>query len=93
MAYGEPGSNDPAALALRARTLAAVFAPPVPDRVEFLSEACRGKKILDIGAVAHDSARMDSPTWLHGRLAAAAASALAVDILPEGVAASTIPSR
>ncbi|WP_048697528.1 class I SAM-dependent methyltransferase [Nostocoides australiense] len=79
--------NDPIALALRARTLAAAFRPPVSDRLGYVEDRCRGRKVLDIGAVAHDSERMDSPSWLHGRIAAVAASCLAVDILPAGVAA------
>lgn len=69
--------NDPIAIALRARVLRAAFRPPVRDRIGYLTERCRGRTILDIGAVAHAAERMDSPTWLHGRLAAVAASCLA----------------
>ena len=79
--------NDPLAVAVRARTLSLAFRPPVADRIAELERRCQGRSVLDIGAVAHDSLRMDSPTWLHGRLAAAAASCLAVDILPDGVEA------
>ncbi len=41
--------------------------------------------MLDIGCVAHDTARMQSPQWLHGRLAAVAAFCLGVDIHSDGV--------
>jgi 2-polyprenyl-3-methyl-5-hydroxy-6-metoxy-1,4-benzoquinol methylase len=77
--------NAAAALARRALTLRAAWRPQVPDRVLFLIERCRGRHVLDIGCVAHDVARMSSPSWLHGRLAAVAASCVGVDILQEGV--------
>lgn len=78
--------NDPAALAHRAAVLRAAWRPPVPDRLTFLEERCRGLRVLDIGCVAHDLARLDSPSWLHGRIAAAAEECVGVDILEEEVA-------
>lgn len=77
--------NDPRALAQRSRTLRDAWRPPVEDRSAFIVERCRGRRVLDIGCVAHDVERMKSPDWLHGRVAAAAASCLGVDVLPEGV--------
>lgn len=77
--------NDPLLVAVRARTLAAAFRPPIGDRIDYLSDRCRGRRVLDIGAVAHDPRRMEAPDWLHGRLADVAASCVAVDIVPEGV--------
>ena len=78
--------NDPRALVGRARTLRAAWREPVPDRVEFVVSRCAGRRVLDIGCVAHDVERMTSPQWLHGRVAAAASSCLGVDVLPAGVA-------
>ena len=78
--------NDVRALAGRARTLRAAWREPIADRAEFIVERCRGKRVMDLGCVAHDVERMKSPDWLHGRVAAAAASCLGVDVLPEGVA-------
>lgn len=79
--------NDPAAIAFRAQTLRAAWRDELPSRVEFLVERCRDRRILDIGCVAHDEARMQSPDWLHARLASAASSCLGVDVLDDGVAA------
>lgn len=78
--------NDPLALARRARTLRAAWRDAIPDRADFLVDRCRGQRVLDIGCVAHDTARMRSPEWLHGRLAAVADECLGVDVLDEGVA-------
>jgi 2-polyprenyl-3-methyl-5-hydroxy-6-metoxy-1,4-benzoquinol methylase len=81
--------NDPTAVAHRARTMAAAWRPDIADRITFIEQRVRGRRVLDIGCVAHDPARMDSPEWLHGRIAAAAASCVGVDILDDGVAAVT----
>lgn len=78
--------NDVRALAGRARTLRAAWREPIADRAQFIVERCRGKRVLDVGCVAHDVKRMESPEWLHGRVAAAASSCVGVDVLPEGVA-------
>ena len=79
--------NDPHALARRARTLRAAWREPVADRGAFIVERCRGRRVLDIGCVAHDVERMSSPDWLHGRVSRAAESCLGVDVLPKGVEA------
>lgn len=77
--------NDASALVWRAETLRAAWRGDVPDRIAFVEERCRGRRVLDVGCVAHDVARMDSPMWLHGRVAAVASTCLGVDVLPEGV--------
>ena len=79
--------NDPRVLALRARTLRAAWREAIDDRAEFVVDRCRGRRVLDIGCVAHDVERMRSPLWLHARIAAAATACLGVDVLPEGIAA------
>ena len=78
--------NDPVAIAHRAAVLREAWRPAINDRIEFLVDRCWDKRILDIGCVAHDAARMDSGQWLHGRLAAAAAHCIGVDVLEIGVA-------
>lgn len=78
--------NDVRALAGRARTLRAAWREPIADRAEFIVDRCTGRRVLDIGCVAHDVERMRSPQWLHGRVATAASSCLGVDVLPGGVA-------
>lgn len=79
--------NDPRALASRAETLRRAWRPPVSDRIAFLAARCGGRSVLDIGCVAHDEARMDSPNWLHAHLAAAASRCVGLDVLEDGVAA------
>lgn len=83
-------SDDPNAavvLARRAETLRAAWRPAITDRTRFLEDRCRDRFVLDIGCVAHDVARMSSPGWLHGRLAAASRRCIGVDVLASGVAA------
>jgi predicted TPR repeat methyltransferase len=41
--------------------------------------------VLDIGCVAHDAAEIDSSSWLHARLAAAAQLCIGVDVLEQGL--------
>ncbi|MEO7268505.1 MAG: class I SAM-dependent methyltransferase [Knoellia sp.] len=79
-----PDPNDPRVMARRAVTLRAAWRDPIEDRLAFLMDRCRDRRILDIGCVAHDVERMKSPDWLHGRLAVVAASCLGVDVLAEG---------
>lgn len=79
--------NAAAALAVRAATLRGAWRPPIDDRVRFLEERCRDRRVLDVGCVAHDIARMDSPQWLHRRLAPAAKRCVGVDVLSDGVEA------
>lgn len=79
--------NDARVLARRAETLRAAWREPIKDRTAFLVERCVGRSVLDIGCVAHDPARMQSPAWLHGRLAAVASACIGVDVIDDGVQA------
>lgn len=78
--------NDPRAIAHRARTLNAAWRAPIPDRTQFILERVIGRRVLDVGCVAHDIDRMNSAGWLHRRIAKAASECVGVDILREGVA-------
>jgi 2-polyprenyl-3-methyl-5-hydroxy-6-metoxy-1,4-benzoquinol methylase len=71
----------------RAARLAAAWRPSIEDRTLFITDRVAGKRVLDIGCVAHDEARMASQYWLHAHVARAAASCIGVDVLDEGVAA------
>lgn len=82
---GDP--NEPAALARRAAVLRAAWRDPVEDRLGFLEDRCRDRKVLDIGCVAHGIERERSPNWLHGRLASVAGECIGVDVLSDEVAA------
>ena len=77
--------NAPVAIVHRANELHAAWRPPIEDRIGFIESRCRGRKVLDIGCVAHDVERMSSPAWLHGRIAAVAQRCIGVDVLPAGV--------
>lgn len=81
-------ASDPisaTAIAHRAAVLRAAWRPAVRDRIGFLERRCVGKKVLDVGCVAHDVERMESATWLHGRLSRVAAECIGVDVLVSGV--------
>jgi len=80
-----PDPNAVDVIVHRARRLAAAWADPVPDRIAFLEARCRGRRVLDIGCVAHSTERMRDASWLHGRLARVAGTCLGVDVLPEAV--------
>lgn len=76
--------NSEAAIRFRNQTLAAAHAPPIPDRITYLQELCRGKRVLDVGIVNHT---LDSGQSLHRALASVATYILGVDVLPEAVKA------
>ena len=50
------------------------------DRVTYIAEACRGKRVLDIGCLDETAlAKRDTEHWLHGRITALATSVTGVD--------------
>jgi 2-polyprenyl-3-methyl-5-hydroxy-6-metoxy-1,4-benzoquinol methylase len=51
----------------------------------FLSELVTGKKVLDVGCVAHSAEREGDDAWLHKHLCRTAAHVTGVDIVEEGV--------
>lgn len=57
----------------------------INDRIEYLCELARDKRVLDVGVVEHTVEASDDPRWLHGRLTKAARCCVGVDILAEGV--------
>ena len=77
--------NDAAALGARARQMAAVTTGLVPDRIGWLQDVCRGRKVLDVGCVDHDTSRVHDPRWLHARLVAVAGECVGLDYEAEGV--------
>jgi len=55
---------------------------PVVNKIRFLRDACRGKRVLDLGCVRHTAAfALKDPHWLHGIIASVAATMLGVDIV------------
>lgn len=58
--------------------------PRPVDRVGWIAERCRGRRVLDLGAYDETAlAKVATPHWLHGRIAAVAASVLGVDSAPD----------
>lgn len=78
--------NDAAAVGRRAEILRQAWRPAITDRLQFLVDRCADRRVLDIGCVAHDIARLQSPQWLHRRIARSAHTCVGVDIHSEGVA-------
>lgn len=56
-------------------------------RIPRLRELCAGRKVLDVGCVAHYSDSAQSGEWLHRHIAESAAECLGVDILEDDVRA------
>lgn len=55
--------------------------PPRPvDRLAYIAEACRDRKVLDIGCYDETAlVKRDTEHWLHGRIAKVAASVIGID--------------
>ena len=77
--------NSPEAKRFRLATLAAAHAEPVPSRIGYLQDVVRGKRVLDVGCVAHDLETESAEVWLHRALASAADYCLGVDVLPDAI--------
>lgn len=81
-------SSDPnsrASREYRSEKLSAARRGCVRDRAERLVELVRGKKVLDIGCVAHDARFEAGDDWLHRHIVNNAESCLGVDILDSEV--------
>ncbi|HEY0777189.1 MAG TPA: class I SAM-dependent methyltransferase [Gemmatirosa sp.] len=61
----------------------------VPDRENFVVEACRGKRVLHLGFVDYPylRSRIAGGTWLHARLASVAREIVGVDMAGDDLAA------
>ena len=79
-------SNDPNALAVltaRRDALTSARAGIVEDRITYLCELARGKRILDVGMVEHFLDASSSERWLHGKLCEVAKKCVGVDVLTD----------
>jgi len=78
-------SSDPnsiAAISLRESTVHSAHKPPVKDKIEYIVELVRGRRVLDVGVVAHFVEAERDKSWLHHHVASAASYCVGVDILP-----------
>jgi 2-polyprenyl-3-methyl-5-hydroxy-6-metoxy-1,4-benzoquinol methylase len=81
-------TNDPnseVSRDLRRRAIAGAWRKPVEDRRVYLEDLARGKRVLDVGCVGHSVDFYEPENWVHGRIAAAAAECLGVDILADEI--------
>lgn len=57
---------------------------PVPapvDRLAYIAERCRGRRVLDLGCLDETAlVKRDTEHWLHGRIAAVASEVLGLDL-------------
>jgi 2-polyprenyl-3-methyl-5-hydroxy-6-metoxy-1,4-benzoquinol methylase len=77
-------SNDPNApevLAARRDALKSARADMVEDRITYLCNLVRGRRILDVGVVEHLLDASSSERWLHGKLCEVAEKCVGVDVL------------
>lgn len=51
------------------------------DLTQYVLDAAKGKRVLDIGVAAHAARYIDDPDWRHGKIHAVATRCLGVDIL------------
>jgi 2-polyprenyl-3-methyl-5-hydroxy-6-metoxy-1,4-benzoquinol methylase len=56
------------------------------SRIDIVRSLCEGRRVLDVGCVAHDLERMTSDKWLHRHVVDVAATCLGIDYDPVGVA-------
>jgi len=78
--------NSAAALAHRRSQLEGTLRVDERSRIEIVRSLCEGRRVLDVGCVAHELGRMHSDKWLHRHLVEVSASCLGVDYDAAGVA-------
>jgi hypothetical protein len=74
-----------AAMDLRYEPLERLRVPRPVDRIDYIAKACRGRAVLDLGAMdetAHES-KQGRGTWLHEEIAHVASQVLGVDNSPK----------
>src|ERR1039457_4661493 len=77
--------NSTGAKAVRRAELRAARTVEHRTRAEVMVEACRGKRVLDLGCVGHSAEAMNWPQWLHDQIAQAGAFCVGVDYETESV--------
>ncbi len=55
------------------------------EKVKFIQNLCRGKRVLDVGCVEHTLEATERPEWLHAKIAKVAESVLGLDYEKEAV--------
>lgn len=74
--------NSPEAIRRRTNALASArVGTLVVDRVKYISEVVRGRRVLDVGIVDHFAEASDRGDWLHGHVCRSASNCVGVDVL------------
>ena len=55
------------------------------DRLDYIIEACRSKRVLDVGCVENDADESSREDWLHAKIESVAAYCLGLDVLPDEI--------
>ena len=55
------------------------------ERLDFILNAVKGKKVLDIGIIDHSIKNCFSQNWMHGKILQEASHCIGVDILSEDI--------
>lgn len=71
-------------VALKYETLERISLPSPIDRLSYIAELCRGKRVLDIGCYDETAlAKRNTQHWLHGRIGVVAKQVIGVDSSPQ----------
>lgn len=81
---GDP--NAPEVLAARRQALTNARGVCIDDRIAYLCNLARGKRVLDVGVVEHFFNASASEQWLHGKLCEVAKKCVGIDVLTEELA-------
>ena len=65
---------------LEYKTLERIVAPRPVDRIGYIAEICRGKRVLDVGCLDETALmKCDTEHWLHGRIGTVARNVVGLD--------------
>lgn len=86
-AWKQHSADPTAAVAVAARQaeLESAWTRESRDRLSVITDACRGRKVLDVGCVNHEAGAVDDPGWLHARIASVADECVGLDVESDGV--------
>lgn len=82
---GDPTSEG--AVRFRAQELERAWVREPRSRTAVIVDACRGRRVIDIGCVDHTERSVLQPSWLHQHIAEVAETCIGVDVHAAGVAA------
>lgn len=90
MAHWSEVSSDPTSeqvIQFRAQELERAWIKDRRSRTEIVVDACRGRRVVDIGCVDHTERSVLQPSWLHQHIAKVAETCIGLDVHQAGVEA------